>query len=126
VQEDEESSVTNTHIAVMKEVVQIRAGQLRGEGVGYLKALTQIPNEMYAQLEEGKDTPIGHIQPHGAGIAASGVLLSRVPWKDVVKVLSEALQAILKGRTEKKAKLEAIREQVAPWIAEVYQGQISL
>jgi hypothetical protein len=109
----------------MKEVVQIRAGQLRSEGVGYLRALTQIPDEMYAQLEEHKDTPIGGIQPQSVGIAASGVSWSKVPWKDLVKVLNEALQVILKGRTEKKAKLEAIREQVAPWIAEVYRGQKS-
>lgn len=115
--------MTETHMDVLKEVVQIRAEQLRSEGVGYLKALTEIPNEMYAQLEEGKDTPIGNIQPQGSGFLASGTLLSKLPWKDLAKMLHEALQAIFKGRAEKKAKLEAIREQVAPWIAEVYQGQ---
>ncbi len=114
-----------THIAVMREVVQIRAGQLRSEGVGYLKALTQIPDELYAQLEEGKDTPIGHIQPQGSGFTASGIQWDKIPWKDLIKPLNEILQAILKGRTQKKAKLEAIREQVTPWIAEVYQAQTS-
>ncbi len=117
--------MTETHIAVMKKVVQIRAGQLRSEGVGYLKALTQIPNEMYAQLEEGKDTPIGHIQPLVTGAAANGIPWDKIPWKDLMKALNEILQVILKGRTQKKAKLEAIREQVTPWIAEVYQAQKS-
>jgi hypothetical protein len=112
-------------MTVMKEVVQIRAEQLRSDGVGYLKALTQIPNELYAQLEEGKDTPIGDIQPQGVGITASGMLLSKVPWKDLIKVLNEALQAIVRGRTQKKARLEAIREEVAPWVAEVYKGRES-
>lgn len=117
--------MTETHIAVMKQVVQIRAEQLRSDGVGYLKALTQIPDEMYGQLEEGKDTPIGHIQLHGAGFTASGISWSKVPWKDLIEVLNEALRAILKSRIQKKAELEAIRKQVTPWIAEVYHSQKS-
>ncbi len=79
----------DNHISVLQQIVQIRAEQLKDEGVGYLKAITQISKELYVQLEKGRDTPIGNIQPGSGGLRGTQALR-------LVPVLS---QAAYRGRT---------------------------
>lgn len=87
--------------------------------------------------KKGKDTRIGDILPPSAGneanagfaatsgTSAGSIPWDKVPWKDLARALDEAVKSVLKRRTQNKAKVEAIRDQVTPWIAEVYQGQKS-
>lgn len=126
----------DNHIAVLQQIVQIRAEQLKGEGVGYLKAIRQISRELYVQ-EKGKDMPTGDIQPESAGFAgnagiaagsgtiAGSIPWDKVPWKDLTKALDKAVQSVLKRKTQNRASFEEIRQQVTPWIAEVYRNQKS-
>ncbi len=125
----------DNHIAVLQQIVQIRAEQLKGEGVGYLKAINQISKELYVQLEKGKDTPIGDIQPESAGFAgnagiaagsgtiAGSIPWDKVPWKDLTKAFDKAVQSVLKRKTQNRARFEEIRQQVTPWVAEIYLNQ---
>ena len=128
--------VEDNHIAVLQQIVQIRAEQLKGEGVGYLKAISQISKELYVQ-EKGKDTPLGDIQPGsasfagnagiaaGSGTIAGSIPWDKVPWKDLTKVFDKAVQSVLKRRTQNRARFEEIRQQVTPWVAKIYLNQHS-
>lgn len=114
--------MSSPEIAVMQRIVQLRAEQLQKEGTGYLKAVSQIANELYDTIIEDKDTPISNIQAHGVGEVIGKIPWAKIPWGSLVELVGDALGKFFKGKKAKQEKLEAIRKQITPWVAEAYQN----
>lgn len=103
---------------VLERIVKEYARQLKGRGLGYLEAIDQIADELY-DVSKGKRPPISKVQ----NVEAAGFDPSKIPLKEVLGIVDKLLDALLSHWREKREQVKNLRDQVTPWVGEVYMAK---